>query len=434
MNARSSGALALALLSAGLLACATSKDAAGRAGEKAPASHPGTDDCAAPRGLWYLHLSDLHLGTTVETQAERGDTSVPLWRAARDALGKWIRQSPPAFILYTGDLPDHSPDRGRAHTENIQEALAGLEELSGSIPFLYLPGNNDSLDWNYATFTSQEGKTPLEASGWLSGPALHAPVASAGDPRHGYYSAVPVAGLRVVALNTVMFSANYPCHYQRGTPGACPGQEQDRDAERQLAWLKGQLHEAAGAGQKVLLAMHIPPGMDVYSSRRTWREPRWQDELLLAIAESPARVVGLAYGHTHMDELRRLFDGDGKLELIALSAPGITPGHGNNPGFKAVSLGAGFEATDALTWYATPDKEGVYEWTADHCYRYSEVFGCGGQDLRTCLGARAKGDLARAMGTIYKVRNGVADNTAPGIDVRPAAAVQAVCPAPAQCP
>src|SRR6185436_11257394 len=110
---------------------------------------------------------------------------------------------------------------------------------------LYLPGNNDSLDWNYATFTSSAGETPLEISGWRSGPALHAPVADAGDPGHGYYSAVPVPGLRVIALNTVMFSAKYPCGARGLAAGACSGESQAQEVERQLAWVKGQLREAA---------------------------------------------------------------------------------------------------------------------------------------------------------------------------------------------
>src|SRR6185436_2681798 len=99
--------IALALIAATPhLACRAHGDAAEKPGAGGPPTGSSeTDGCEAPRGTWYLHLSDLHLGASVAVQTERGDTSAPLWRAAQDAVGRWLRQSPPAFILYTGDLP-----------------------------------------------------------------------------------------------------------------------------------------------------------------------------------------------------------------------------------------------------------------------------------------------------------------------------------------
>jgi sphingomyelin phosphodiesterase acid-like 3 len=388
------------------------------------------DSCAAPEGSWYLHISDIHLGATVETQQPGGDTSVPLWNATKAELIEHLSgPNPPAFILFTGDLPDHSPDRGDEHTANIQTVLADLKSIAGSIPLLFMPGNNDSLDWDYATFTSTAGQTPLSVSNW-AGPTVN--VAAHGDPEQGYYAAVPVAGLRVIALNTVIFSASYPCSHQAPTPGNCKS-EQDGEADRQLAWVKTELEAAAKAGEKVMLAMHIPPGVDAYQSPTLmWKEQQWQDQLLALIAASASEVVGLAFGHTHFDELRRLYNDAGELEIIALSAPGITPGHGNNPGFKAVAYDANFRPTDVLTWYATASDPNapVYGYAPDGCYHYREVFGCEGQDLRACLGTPEVCTLAETMDTIYTVKNGAPTySIATGIDVRVGTATPPTCAA-----
>lgn len=420
----------------------TSKLARAQIGAKGPRGKRGRGkparlaSCAAPRGSWYLHLSDVHLGTTVTSQDPSGDTSAPLWEATKAALRERIASAnPPRFILYTGDLPDHAPDHGDPHTTNIEAVLTDLKALAGSIPLIYLPGNNDSLDWDYASFTSAAGQTPLTAAGW-PGPTLNTP--SRGDAAQGYASASPVPGLRVVALNTVMFSASYPCSHQpKDSAGAC-SDSQTKEVTAQLDWLEAELKAAGEAKDKVLLAMHIPPGVDAYSSPKTmWKDSSWQDRFLQLIDQSPATIVGLSFGHTHLDELRRLYDASGELELVALSAPGITPGHGNNPGFKAVWYDEDFMIQDALTWYASASgpEAGDFEYGPNNCYRYRDVFDCGQQDLKTCLGAKDVCALNARMDQIYKVKRGVFEAgapgyyaTAPGIEVRPGDAAPASCP------
>lgn len=398
-----------------------------------PASPPiPAPDCAPPIGTWYLHLSDIHLGASALTQEADGDTSVALWDATKAAIRERIGgRNPPDFILYTGDLPDHAPDRGELHTRNITAVLADLEQLAGTIPLLYLPGNNDSLDWDYASFTSAAGETALSAAGW-DGPTLNLAVEPGANANLGYYSAVPLPGLRVVALNTVLMSSAYPCAHQGDAAGTCEDQ-QNQEVEAELGWLAEQLETADEAGQKVLVAMHIPPGVDAYQSpKRMWNERAWDDKLLATLAASPAPIVGLAFGHTHVDELRRLYAGGETDELLALalSAPGITPGHGNNPGFKAVSLDAGLALADALTWYASaPDSAApVYAYADDGCYHYTEVFGCTVGSLADCLAGEPACAVAEAMNTIYTVKHGPPGHaTAPGVDVRPAPAAPVSC-------
>ncbi len=326
----------------------------------AQAGHPPT----------YLHLSDVHL----DTSGASDDTDLALWKITREELESILTgPAAPRFVLYTGDLPGHYgeapdsrdgglvPSQVPAHDENVRKVLADLHGLVAGtgIPLLYAPGNNDSLAGDYFSFADVERKTPFELVPGDGYPALNASqpcgeapcMVSNPRPDLGFYSARPVAGLRVVALNTIILGETY--HPADGLTQAAAG-----DAE--LDWLEGQLGDAARSGEKVLLAMHIPPGVDAYAVSENekkgnqdkptsmWtRQPEgasgaadreaWLDRFLDLVAAHTGAVVGVAYGHTHEDELRRLHDPSGKVVEIAVSAPGITTNHGNNPGFKLVS-------------------------------------------------------------------------------------------------
>jgi len=168
-----------------------------------------------------------------------------------------------------------------------------------------------------------------------------APPCTVSNPRSGlgYYSARPVDGLRVIALKSVILGREYH---------EADGVSQEDAGDAQLDWLAGELADAEG-NEKVLLAMHIPPGSDAYAvshesaetsmwtrdpqaanspgegagapaaaspeapaeaATETAEEPApppaedWLDRFLDLMAAHRDTVVGLAYGHTHLDELR----------------------------------------------------------------------------------------------------------------------------------
>ena len=128
-------------------------------------------------------------------------------------------------------------------------------------------------------------------------------------------------------------------------------------------------------------------------------------------------IAGILYGHTHMDEVRRLYASDGStITEVAISAPGITPQHYNNPGFKIVSFDAGnFELTDFTTQYSTPQ---ATTW-GDKSYTFSERFGCGDQTtIYDCLSSKSLTVVADSMDLIYTVMNGdTTFNPRSGIDI-----------------
>jgi hypothetical protein len=154
----------------------------------------------------------------------------------------------------------------------------------------------------------------------------------------------------IVMLSDVFFSQKYrdAC----GQTGTDPG-------SAELAWLEWTLYQAKLAGRTVTLAMHIPPGIDSYSSSRNNGCPVkvtsfWQDAYtrrFLALIGRYKDQVRIAFaGHTHMDDFRVIPDAGGAPVLATRVTPAVTPLFGNNPAFTALL----YSRTDAsIADYAT---------------------------------------------------------------------------------
>ena len=143
----------------------------------------------------------------------------------------------------------------------------------------------------------------------------------------------------------------------------------------------------------------------------------WQDQFLGLVHQHAATVTGLFYGHTHMDEVRLLYDRSGqKVTQVAISSPGVTPLDSNNPGFKLISYDpASKEPTDFVTYYTTPS---ATTWGAAS-YRFSDAYGCGSKTIRTCLQQLTPAEVNTRMNTIFTVMNGFPTYaTGPGIPVK----------------
>jgi len=324
----------------------------------------------------FLVLSDIHY--TAQTHQACGqspdqiETNPVLWAAAQAEAKQVIQTEKPAFAIYLGDLPSHCDSR--PDTDNdFTTALDGLANIAGTgTKLIYLPGNNDSRAGDYEPFTSNG--TPLDLStAWKGSPVLNAQPGDMIDPANvpkGYYSvyavqataAAPTA-LRVIALNTNMFTLKYdgnnPSTYQA-------------DTNAELEWLGAQLKDVRSKGEKVIIAMHAPPGIDGYGGGTMWNAglnytgqdpdlvPGWvQKTFLELVAAYRPEIVGLLSSHTHYNEIRRLRDCSRKLPKLGafteldVAIPGITTDHGNNPSIKIFSYDNQFEWTENRTFYAS---------------------------------------------------------------------------------
>lgn len=391
-------------------------------------------DLQKPEGknTYFIHLSDVHLNST-STKTDSGeDTGLDLWANAKKKLtGILNSKNPPQFVVYTGDLPAH--DDMENLDKNIKTILTDLRNLfaSNKIPFFYLPGNNDSLAGDYFSFTDSDGETPLSLVSEKTNPfpALNT-AQSCGTspcldpdpkPKMGYYAASPISGLRIIALNSIIWGKTY---------NEVDGISQLDAGNNQMKWLTKQLDEAAKAKEKVYLLMHIPPGIDAFSasegSEKPWmwahlpsKSDSWLNQFLKLSETHQATIAGILYGHTHMDELRLIYSPDGtKITEVAISAPGITPKYGNNPGFKTVSFDSNSkELTDFETHYSTRD---ALAW-GDKSYKFSTYYTCGSNksNIYDCLSAMSPDQVNKAMQNTYKVRNGNPSyDTKSGIEVK----------------
>ncbi|MCG8700544.1 MAG: hypothetical protein MI922_20990, partial [Bacteroidales bacterium] len=204
--------------------------------------------------------------------------------------------------------------------------------------------------------------------------------------KHGYYNQKfsLVENGRIIGLNTIFFSSNYMDSGMNPTPG-----------EKHLQWLEEQLLAAEKASEKVWLLLHIPPGVNVYSTEHNSTEPdinvklQWKDvhnEKFLQLMQRFYIVIVASFaGHTHMDDFRLIYSADTTFnkpfEYIHIT-PSVSPVFGNNPAYQIIdlntktgsltetttyyldidSLAAGFNLEYHFwpTYYVTPDLKGLH--------------------------------------------------------------------------
>ncbi len=409
-------------------ACAPSDDgttstAESESAESEPAV-PIADTCIEPSGPNFLVVSDIHLNEQRPVSADKEDTGKDLWKLAQTGITARLQgPNPPDFVVYLGDLPAHSNATPTTdHDQDIGLVLGGLRSIAQAppaIPLFYLPGNNDSLEGDYCEFSDQKTglKVPYseDAGHEADWPGINAQSCSAvsGQPciiddSHrdlGYYSAYPTTDhkLRLIMMNTVMFSTN-SCG-----DGWSGRQDQGDD---QLTWLGDQLSDASG--EKVLIGMHIPPGNDRYCTSEgvhkgvMWSDSNQQDTFLELLSKDPKQIVGVLTSHTHMDELRMLHGPQGLFGL-AVSAPGISPNHGQNPGFKTVyyDRGSTFGLQDFVTHYTEVPLSATSDWSS--CYSFRNAYGChaSAATMLDCVSGQSHDQLKRGLDSTFLVKKAV---------------------------
>ena len=401
----------------------------------------------------FMVVSDIHLDHTLGTSDYGVDTGTDLWKSAQGEIGGLLTGgTPPDFILYLGDLPAHSQPTCDLDTD-IGEVLGGLRGLAenAKVPLLYLPGNNDSLWGDYCIF-SDSAKT-LEppysqdsghASDW---PVINGAASCAGatgacviDDSHrsaGYYSAYPSASrdLRVVMMNTVMFTTkDCYCTTDSGcasNAGCGSWSDKSSQGNTQLGWIGTQLDEAKTNREQVLIAMHVPPGQDLYcyQDKNTgqwlthqgvmWQDPSQQNTFLKHVSDHQDRIVGVLTSHTHMDEIRLMHGPNGPTTL-GISAPGISPNHGNNPGFKVIQYVTDTQnngTTIDLTGFTTHYIELPVASSSWQTYDFGQYYSCPGHtsSLFDCVNSEDETTRYTGMEQTLYVQHGTPQCDVSGI-------------------
>jgi hypothetical protein len=295
----------------------------------------------AGSGQIWLAVSDIHLNLfdrSAHPSQYGFDTNLALFESAVAQMKRAVPD--PAVVLISGDFLMHGLRRDAAHTPNAADD-AGLESMrwiaaafGRDFPksrFAIALGNNDIPCGDYR---SAAGSRYLAQVARIWKPLVDRDGASPDFEetfsRNGYYTAaLPLRGLRLVALDTVPFSTEYQ--------GNC-GHPLD-PAAGELAWLTRVLRDTPPGDRNIVL-MHIPPGYDAFATQYLHDFIGWpffkapyEAQLLDALASSPGAVLFAIAGHTHRFDFR-LARG---IPILVLGA--LSPIYANNPAYYALALG-----------------------------------------------------------------------------------------------
>ena len=429
----------------------------------------------------FLHLSDIHfnpfadqtivrrlIAAPVEQWAAifRASKNTPFWDKNQDTTFPLFTSMLAAtkgptydYVLNTGDVLSHDFKDEFIKAGGTESEYAGfviktmrfvdrmLKANFRGTPLIEVLGNNDATCDDYS-LAPNDPMLPAVARNLSA--VTRRPEALHQYMMGGSY-AVPhprVPRHEIVVLSDVFLSQKYrdTC----GQTGTDPG-------SAELSWLEWTLYQAKLAGKTVTLAMHIPPGIDSYSSSRNSVCPLkvvsfWQDAYVrrfLALVARYKDQVRIAFaGHTHMDDFRAIADANGAPLLATRITPAVTPLFGNNPAFTAVlySRTDASVADYAVFWLANLAKVGpgvAPEWTL--LYTFKDTYKAAGYDAAS-LAALSKSiktdDAVRASFLRYFAVAGQSAINAANLgiylcaqtSITPEAFQSCACPAPAPDP
>jgi hypothetical protein len=247
----------------------------------------------------------------------------------------------PSVILLPGDFLEHhfaedvrasgdaeTPDQAGIGT--MQQIVSAFGRAFPKAQFAIALGNNDAPCGDYR---SADGSAYLRNVARIWAPLVDrrnaAPDFAASFARNGYYtSQLPIRGLRLVALDTLLFSQQY-----RGNCGGSEG-----GPSKELSWLQAILRRSP-AGTRNVIMMHIPPGFDPFSTQiahgfLAWpflRSP-YNRILVNALSANSDRIAFALAAHAHRFDFRLA----GKVPMPILGS--LSPIFHNNPAFYVLHV------------------------------------------------------------------------------------------------
>jgi sphingomyelin phosphodiesterase acid-like 3 len=253
-------------------------------------------------------------------------------------------QGPYDFVIASGDYLRHNfQERFPAVSKRTSDPAAfatktevfvinALQKAFGAPVYVAL-GNNDSSTGDYDVDPKSGFLVTL---GHSIGVLAKEPEAEADFCTAGYYE-LPhpaLANEEIIVLNTVLWSRLYGII---GSKVVEPGLSE-------MDWFAQKLNQAKTRGHKVILVMHIPPGLDSYSCsrRKSGKAPIefWEDVFLSKFCDLIREYGGIIQialaGHTHTDDFRVLGAKGSSPPVFLRITPSISPIYLNNPGFSVL--------------------------------------------------------------------------------------------------
>jgi sphingomyelin phosphodiesterase acid-like 3 len=293
---------------------------------------------SAARAAPWLFVSDIHLdplSKDPEPSRRGADTNEALLQSALAEM-KRVDPSPPVVVI-AGDFLGHNFDNRYVKTTMVHIATV-FGATFPNAQFVLTLGNEDSACGDYELAPNAPFLRDTAAA-WepLINRHGEAPNFVKTFSHDGFYTtSLPVPGLEAVVVTDVFWSPRFR--------SGCGATDQDGGAEA-MNDLDRALPEGA-AGKKWVL-MHIPPGIDAFSTVHLLHRlavapflnaaPR---NRLLEILSDKRRNIALAIaGHTHKFAFR-IIDAGSADPLPMLMIPALSPVFRNNPMFLTVDVGA----------------------------------------------------------------------------------------------
>ena len=334
----------------------------------------------------FLVLSDVHVQTTVphvmNFMPDKASTLNDIDPASFEAMLVQLQQNinegklaKPRFILYLGDMVGHLRLSANAVLNSETLVFHDVQRYFPDTPLLYVFGNNDSFSQNYGPFSSTFCKqSPMlvaqqvnkQGGGFLSSgvsclkPGHAYPCLDEANPNDGYYTVLLEPTFRLVALNTVMFSPR--------SSGVTQAQ-----ALQQLQWFKRQMLAAKQHHESVIIAMHVPPGKNVYDGQSFWNDEALA-EFLHGVELAGDALQGILAAHTHKDEIKRIENSAYQPLMGVFLNAAMSTSHGNAPSVRVYYYGHeahDWHLTDYDSYFFTRDDGAI---AIKKLYNYHEVY------------------------------------------------------------
>lgn len=345
----------------------------------------------APVSKW----ADIFAANDSTHPEHRQDSNITLFKSSLTAAREAAEQEQARFVIILGDFLGH--DFGRYYRKYARDkSSAGKHAfIEKTMQFVSLQiadafrgidvypvvGNNDSYTGDYSSIVAGPffQNTAQQWSRFIKTASNKADF-NKQFPYAGYYAVTlpQQPHLRFIFLNSVLFSSK------------AKGKGVDIAAEKQLVWLEQELDTAHAKQQKVYIAMHIPPGIDVYSTLKTrlmtliqfWK-PQYVERYEAILQKHADDVYAIFSGHLHSDWFQILTFPNADAEIPVTGTPSISPLFGNNPGFKIYSFSSdSLHLIDFVTYYYSLDRDS--KWGME--YDFNRIFQPSCQDCPAVRG------------------------------------------------
>jgi len=366
-------------------------------------------------------LGDIHLGAkqkmdTAPAKAHSdNDLDLKTFTALLSDIDQLIslKTISPNSLLVMGDSVDHFDGDRQTGTPSGRESQLRLTFSillpTFKMPISYVFGNNDSLLGDYQQYFDIEstGHSAYEIAknaGWSGGfssisndcqstdvtfPCLNKNTESQMD---GYYSEYLAKGLKLVVLNSVLFEASHPDTYHGNYYNG------------ELNWFNKELADASKNRDSVLIAMHVPLGINLYNKTSFWEQDAY-DDFTTTLNQYANEVIGILVAHTHNEEIRLFKDKNNHVIPIIFTA-GLSTSHGNAPSFKYLTIHRDQNSKWILdsykTYYYTNNQFNfLYDFTSTYCNGLSTIANC----LDDYLTQKKLSSLLTIMNQFYTAGN-----------------------------